>query len=83
MGWRTKPDQIVREAHTAIANAEARRIHSFTEEDIQEADDEMMAALRYLRRALDAKAKWESVQHDDYEEYPHVLTPAEEQGRLI
>jgi hypothetical protein len=73
----------INHAHSAIADAEARLIHSFTPEDIAAADDEMMGAVRYLARAVQAQRDWDAVDHDDYEEYPHVPTPAEEQLTLI
>lgn len=83
MNYRRAADRHIDRAHAEIANAEARLIHSFTSEDIADADNQMMAAVRYLSRAIAARDAWDAVQHDDYEEYPHVPTPAEEQPALI
>lgn len=75
--FRSKPDQIIDRAHARIADAEMRLAHSFTDADMQAANDELFAAQRLLRRACEAKRAWKAADHDDYEEYPNV--PEEDQ----
>jgi hypothetical protein len=70
--FRSKRDRIVDDAHNRIACAEMQLSHSFTDEAQSAARDELIAAQRYLQRAVEAKQAWEATEHDDYEEYPDV-----------
>jgi hypothetical protein len=83
MNYRRVADKHIDRAHNAIACAEMRIMHSFTDKDIRAANDELSAAQRYLSRAIAARDAWDAAEHDDYEEYPHVMTPVEEQGNLF
>jgi hypothetical protein len=71
--FRSKADRIIDSAHNRIAGAEMVVEHSFTPEAKQQALDELFAAQRFLRRAVETKRAWYAVEHDDYDEYPSVL----------
>lgn len=81
--FRRTADRIIDKAHNAICDAEARLMHSFTDEDKQAAGEELSEAQRYLARAIAARDAWDAVKHDDYEDYPHVPGMWETQGSLF
>lgn len=72
MNFRRTCDKYIDDAHSRIADAEMRIAHSFSEKDITEALDLLIKAQRYLARAISAKDAWDSVEHDEYEEYPVI-----------
>ena len=78
--FRRKADRIIDSAHNAICAAEIAFMHAYTDADKQAAGDQISAAQRYLRRAVDAKCAWDAAEHDDYEEYPDV--PESDQDEL-
>ncbi len=71
--YRRKPDRIIDRAHSAIAGAEMTLMHSFTDEAIAKALADLNEAQAFLGRAVAARDAWDSVEHDDYEEYPDVV----------
>jgi hypothetical protein len=73
MGFRSKADRFIDQAHNAIACAEMTVAHSFTPESKQQALDELFEAQKFLRRAVEAKRAWNAIEHDEYEEYPDVI----------
>ena len=82
--FRRHCDRIIDRAHNAIANAEASLMHSFTDARKAQYGAELAEAQRFLARACEAKRAWDSAEHDDYEDYPHVPeTDAELQGSLL
>jgi hypothetical protein len=70
--FRSKADRTIDRAHNAIANAEMRVMHAFTDESKREALAELTSAQQFLARACEAKRAWNATEHDDYEEYPEV-----------
>jgi hypothetical protein len=72
MNWIPEGRKIIYRARSRVVDAEAQLIHSYTPEQVAEADDAMAAALRFLARAERAQRDWDAVQHDDYEAYPEV-----------
>jgi hypothetical protein len=70
--YRSKADRIIDRAHSAIAGAEMLVNHSFTDEAVASALAELNEAQAFLARAIAARDAWNSVEHDDYEEYPDV-----------
>jgi hypothetical protein len=79
--FRSKADQIIDRAHNAICSAEMSLMHAFTDESKARYGDELFQAQRFLARAVAAKAAWDAIEHDDYEEYPEV--PATDMDSLI
>ena len=71
--FRSKADRIIDRAHSAIAGAEMTLNHSFTDDAIAQALAELNEAQAFLSRAIAARDAWNSVDHDDYEEYPDVI----------
>jgi hypothetical protein len=80
--FRTKADQIIDRAHSAIASAEMALDHAYTAADKAKAHDDLFAAQRFLRRACDAKKAWQSVDHDEYAVYPDV-PETDDYGTLV
>lgn len=70
--FRSKADRIIDRAHNAICGAEMTLNHSFTDDAIAKALAELNEAQAFLARAIAARDAWNSVDHDDYEEYPDV-----------
>ena len=80
--FRRTADKHIDRAHCAIASAEMEVERSRTDEHKAIALHHLAAAQRYLQRAIAARNARDAAEHDDYEDYPHVTTPAEEQISL-
>ena len=81
MNYVKAEDRAIQDAYRRIANAEMLLLHSYTDDDVAGAMNEMAKARRYQQRAVKAKADWQAQDHDDYEAYPGV--PYEVQGQLF
>jgi hypothetical protein len=72
MAFRRTADRIIDHAHGKIAGAEMLLAHAYTEKSKVAALDQLASAQRYLARAIAERDAWDAVDHDEYEEYPHV-----------
>jgi hypothetical protein len=79
--FRREADRIIDDAHNAIACAEMRVMHSYTDAAKASALDELTEAQRYLARAIATRDAWDRTEHDDYEAYPDV--PRTSQASLV